>query len=142
MNRNLSLVIVACAAACGLALAQATQKPDAAAQIAALQKRVDALESELAQLKTVTPGTSEFEAGIAKDHQALENVLKYTAATASAAEHLDAVLDDSQAKGFTYGINPDSRIVMLQGFHEFTAALKTNAPKPEPVEPPKSTAKH
>lgn len=137
MNRNLSLVLVASAAVCGLAFAQVAQKPDAAAQIAALEKRVAALEADLTAFKAATPGTAEADAALAKDRRTLEAVVKYTAAQSAAAERLQAVLDDSQAKGFTFGINPDSRVVLLDGFHDFAHTLQTDAPKPEPVEVPK-----
>src|SRR5262245_53634801 len=114
MNRNLSLVVFASAAVCGLAFAQVTQKPDAAAQIAALEKRVAALEADLTAFKAATPGTPESEAALAKDRQTLDQLVRYTAAQGAAAEKLQDMLDDSQAKGFTYGINPDSRIVLLE----------------------------
>jgi len=141
MNRNLSLVLVASAVVCGLALAQAPQNKDAA-QLAALQKRVDALEASVAELKKATPGTADFAAGIDKDRKVIDHIVKYTAAQAAAAVKLQAVLEDSREKGFTFGINPDSRIVMLQGFQDFTDTLKTDAPKPEPVDPKAAGAKN
>jgi hypothetical protein len=131
MNRNLSLVLVASAVVCGLALAQAPQSKDAA-QVAALQKRVEALEADVAALKKASPGTGEFAAGIDKDRKTVEQLVKYTAAQAAAAVKLQAVLEDSRAKGFTFGINPDSRTVLLQGFQDFTESIKTEALKPEP----------
>jgi hypothetical protein len=132
MNRNLSLVIAAAAAACGLALAQSQtpqQRVDPA-QFAALQKRVETLETELNVLKQSRGAGADLEAALTKDRQQLEVVVKYLQTQAGAAEKLQLVLADSKDKGFTYGINPDSRTVLLQGFHEFAESIKTDVPAP------------
>jgi hypothetical protein len=131
MNRNLSLVLVSSAVVCGLALAQAPQNKDAA-QVAALQKRVEALEADVAAMKKATPPSADLAAAAEKDHKTVEQLVKYTAAQATAATKLQGVLEDSREKGFTYGINPDSRIVMLDGLHDFTETIKAEALKPEP----------
>lgn len=141
MNRNLSLVLVAAAAVCGLALAQVPQRSDAA-QLAALQKRVEALEAEVTVLKAVKPAaasSAEHDAALAKERQILAGVVKYLQAQSGAAERLQAELADSEAKGFTYGINPDSRIVLLQGFNDFAESLRADvlaAPAPATPEQP------
>lgn len=131
MNRNLSLVLVVVAAASGLAWAagpkQASQPTQSdAPQLAALQKRIDALDAEVLALKKVKP--TDVEAATVKNREMLEGILQYLRAQSGAAERLQAVLDDSRVKGFTYGINPDSRTVLLQGFHEFAESIKTELP--------------
>lgn len=137
MNRNLSLVLVVIAAVCGLAFAAVPKHADGALQavasnqseapqLAALQKRVEALEAELVALKKVKP--TDPEAALAKNREMLEGVVHYLRAQSGAAGRLQAVLEDSREKGFTFGINPDSRTVLLQGFHEFAESIKTDLP--------------
>ena len=117
MKHSLSLSLFALAAlVCGSTFAQAprTQDPD----VAALKRDVVRLQSELALLIAV----SEDEEG------QIDEVLEYLNAQAASAKFLQEKLADSEDKGFTWGINPDSRIVMLEGFNDFVNTLQTDVP--------------
>jgi len=117
MKHSLSLSLFALAAlVCGSTFAQAprTQDPD----VAALQRDVVRLQSELALLLAA-----------AEDEEGqIDEVLEYLNAQAASAEFLQEKLADSEDKGFTWGINPDSRIVMLEGFNDFVNTLQTDVP--------------
>jgi len=55
------------------------------------------------------------------------------------AKVLQDALAESLEKGFTYGINPESRVVLLAGFQQFVSALQAEVPgqaPAAPVEPP------
>lgn len=100
-------------------------------RLEAVEKRLADLESQLATLKLAKPGSTEKPAdaqGLADLDKQLESVLAYLSAQSEAAKRLDEQLKDSEAKGFTFGINPDSRTVMLAGFAEFTTTLQTDVP--------------
>ena len=40
------------------------------------------------------------------------------------------ILELREKKGFTFGINPDSRVTLLAGWHTFAAGLQKEVPKP------------
>ena len=42
---------------------------------------------------------------------------------------MQATLDDSEKNGFTYGINPDSRHILLKGWRDQLAAMQKDVPK-------------
>jgi hypothetical protein len=73
--------------------------------------------------------------------QDLEKIVQWVQAQNQAAEALANALDDARSKGFTAGINPDSRTALLTGFGELSAALKTplklTPPEPKPAAPAK-----
>jgi hypothetical protein len=136
MNSKKSLVLIGTAALCGLALAQApSQRPPA--------ERLDTLEKEVRELRVRLDAQTtavEVQALQKELHEARAQVdvlTKWAASQADSARELALVLDDSQAKGFTYGINPDSRIVLLGGLRGFLAGMQKDAPKapPAPVPP-------
>lgn len=116
-------------------------------RLEAAEKRLADLENQLAALKGAKPAaankdkTDDAEDVAALDQQ-VQDVLEYLGAQAEAAKRLDAMLKDSEAKGFTFGINPDSRIVMLHGFADFTTTLQTDVPTAMPRKPadPQATA--
>lgn len=87
-------------------------KKDAAAQeLEALRQKCDALGAELAETKG-----------------ALEQVVKYLDAQAQNAKAMEAVLDDAEKKGFTAGINYESREALLKGWREQCAVLQKDVP--------------
>jgi len=149
MKRNLGLAFVAAGAlAVGVALAQPSspqaaspQDPPAIDRLATLEKQVAQLQSQVAGLSkakpaAAAPGAEGTEARLDALEAQMEQVLGYLAAQAESAKRLQEALDDSREKGFTYGINPDSRIVMLQGFGQFTSTLQADVPSAKPtVEP-------
>jgi hypothetical protein len=141
MKSTLSLIAVAGALACGLTLARPVQdQRDPIERIEALEKQVGELTTELAALrKAAVPAT-----GAATPEEVLradlEQALRWIQAQSQAADALNAALEDARAKGFTAGINPDSRNVLLAGFAELTKALKTplelSADKAKPAAAP------
>jgi len=58
----------------------------------------------------------------------LEDVVGYLQAQAKSAAHLQLMLAESEDKGFTFGINPDSRVALLSGFNQFVNTLQTDVP--------------
>ena len=111
-------------------------------RLIALEKQVVDLKAELAALKKAPAQASPVAGQPTPEQYAdlrrqMDEVLAYLEAQAQSAEALSAALEDSRVKGFTFGINPDSRIVMLDGFGQFTMALQTNVPSlvPPIVEP-------
>ncbi len=55
----------------------------------------------------------------------------YLAQQAESAKSLSTSLDTSEKEGFTFGINPRSREVLLEGFRGLAKSLQTGAPKAE-----------
>lgn len=166
MIRSTSLAVVlfgALAAGAGFATASAS-KAAAPQQGGSPIERLERLEAQIADLKAQvaklearkpesppsttgeTPAAGAAAAGTPASEQAelakqLEQVLAYLAAQAEAAKQLDAALAESREKGFTYGINPDSRIVLLDGFGQFTTTLQTDVPSAKPAPTPQASAR-
>jgi len=94
---------------------RATPSQDVRAEFDLLKREVSRLKQEVTALKDAQgPKPEEFEA-----------VVAYLNAQAESASYLKQVLVESEEKGFTYGINPDSRIVLLAGFEHFATTLET-----------------
>jgi septal ring factor EnvC (AmiA/AmiB activator) len=132
MKCNWTLVSLSLAAVCGLALAQQPVPKPAPPKLDALQKEVAMLRDEVAALKKAVPppaaNTDKLAAELKETRALVEQLVAYVRAQAEGAGQLSQVLADSEKKGFTYGINPDSRIVLLQGLNSFVDALQTNLP--------------
>jgi hypothetical protein len=148
MKFQSTLVFTACAFTLGVAFAAPTM-PRAAGpvqgtpleRLEAVEKRVVELEAELTALKKSKTGEAlptTDAAGQKQVEEQLVSVMSYLAAQAEAAKRLDERLVESRTKGFTFGINPDSREAMLAGFAEFTTTLQTDVPKAK--KPAASTA--
>ncbi len=104
-----------------------------------LAKEVASLRAEVNELKKKGGGgggdAESLRAELKKTQAELAETIAYLGAQADSAQALSDVLNDSEKKGFTYGINPDSRIVMLQGLHAFCDGLNKNVPgKPKKEE--------
>ncbi len=96
--------------------AAATQ--DVRVEFEQMKRDLTRLNKEVAALKSAkAPKQEDFDA-----------VIAYLQAQALASDQLKLVLADSEEKGFTYGINPDSRIVLLNGFEQFANTLGTAVP--------------
>jgi len=94
---------------------------DVKAEFEQLKRDVARLQDEVQALKAAQgPKAEEF-----------DEMVGYLRTQAQSATKLKQVLADSEQKGFTYGINPDSRVVLLAGFNEFATTLETAAPKGE-----------
>lgn len=63
----------------------------------------------------------------------VEAVEGYLQQQAAAAEKLSKALEESRSAGFTYGINPESREVLLEGLGQAASAARKKVPgKAEP----------
>lgn len=144
MKRHLGLALAAAAAlAFGGALAQPSgpraagpQEPSAIDRLNDLEKQVAQLQAQLDTLRKAPPKPGAAIAGAHEESLAtlrrqMDEVLAYLAAQAQSAKLLQQALEESREKGFTYGINPDSRIVLLTGFGQFTSTLQANVPETE-----------
>ncbi|MBI5433839.1 MAG: hypothetical protein HZA52_13490 [Planctomycetes bacterium] len=134
MNRTVGMT-VACLALCAGAFSLAPTPP---AQ-SDLQKEVERLRVEVAELKNRSRANGDLEtlrAELKDANQKLVETFSYLNAQADAAQHLNDALLDADKKGFTFGINPDSRVALLQGFQAYCEGLQKDVPgrKPE-VEP-------
>jgi len=142
MNRHLGLALAAAAAlAAGVDLAQSSglraagpQEPSAIERLNNLEKQVAQLQAQVNAQHKVPPKSGEAVAGTQEQELAtlrrqMDEVLQYLAAQATSAKLLQQALADSRAKGFTYGINPDSRSVLLDGFEQFTSTLQAKVPE-------------
>jgi small-conductance mechanosensitive channel len=141
MKRHLGLAAVAAAAlAVGVALAQppgpqaaVAQEPSALDRLADLEKQVGQLQAQVEALRKAQarggPVAGEPGQGQEQLQAQMEQVLDYLAAQAESAKRLEQALQTSREKGFTYGINPDSRVVLLEGFDQFTSSLQTDVPE-------------
>ncbi len=118
----LSLIATGCLA---LAAFQSGQTADA-------EKRLAAVEKEVAELKSTT---AEHDKVLGESRALSEKTAKYVAEQAKAAALMVETLDQSEKAGFTFGINPESRILLLQGWREALAAAQKDLPLP-PVPTP------
>lgn len=117
----LSLIATGCLA---LAAYQSGQAADAESRLAAVEKDVLELKKSAA-----------VHAKVLADSRGLtEKTAKYIAEQAKAATSMLDTLDASEKAGFTFGINPESRILLLQGWRESLAAAQKDLPLP--VTPP------
>jgi hypothetical protein len=136
MNSKLSLALVLSAALAGLALARLPQDPpppppvqDPGERLTALEGQVARLEEELALVKKQAQA-AELAQELATTRALVDQLVAWAQLQSQAATAFETVLEDSRAKGFTFGINPESREVLLTGFHELAQSLKTGVPAP------------
>ena len=95
---------------------------------ATVDQRLGALEAKIAELV-------QRERELAKEH---DQVLAYFAKQSQAASILLAELDSCETLGFTAGINPQSREVLLAGFRAYYAEEQKDVPaKPVPAAEPR-----
>jgi hypothetical protein len=112
---TLSVFATACL---GLATFQGTVAYDAEARIDALAKDVAALQ------KVVETQTKD-----ATDAKILaEKNAKYAAEQAKAAGAMLETLDATEKAGFTFGINPESRVLLLNGWRTALEAAQRDVP--------------
>lgn len=86
-----------------------------------LQPRVEALEDEMATVRTQLEALAESKADLEA----------FLAAQARSAKALKDSLATSEKEGFTAGINPKSREVLLAGFRSYVDGLEAAAPDDE-----------
>jgi hypothetical protein len=66
---------------------------------------------------------------------ALKDTIDYLKAQAQSAQSMIDVIADAEKKGFTWGINPDSRTVLVAGWNQYYGSMvehwqKQPAPAP------------
>lgn len=114
-------VIVLALAVCSQTFAQAPRPSatqDVRAEFDKLKRDVTRLNREVASLKQAQgPSLDEY-----------NEVIAYLHTQAASATALKQVLVESEEKGFTYGINPDSRIVLLAGIEDLCSSLESGVP--------------
>ena len=65
---------------------------------------------------------------LAETKAVLAKTLRYLDAQAKSAALMAETLDESEKAGFTFGINPDSRQILLAGWREQLAVLQKDVP--------------
>ncbi len=131
MNMKQSLVVLGTAALCGFALAQTPPIPTSVDRLDALEKQVAALRTQVvAEHQAARDEIAALRKELAEASALTTQVSTWASNQATGAAELAVVLDDSDQKGFTFGINPESRIALLAGWRAFAAGLQKDAPKP------------
>jgi|GEM_PF-1362475 len=135
MDRNMSTTrLLSAVATCALGLSayQGNLVARSEAQNGGLEKDVAALQRVvLVQAKE-----------LAETKLLVEKSARYAQEQSKAAAALATALDDVEQKGFTFGINPESRVALLRGWREALVAAQRDVPV-VPEAPPataKSTA--
>jgi len=120
MKRSLgSLAFVVGALACGLAFSQNPAVQDPAGQ------RIDKLEKDLAASRLRVEALSTEVGDLKKQVTA---AVKYLEAQSKQAAAMSGVLDESEKAGFTYGLNPDSRHILLKGWRTSSRPRRRTCP--------------
>lgn len=131
MKSQVSLLLLCAAAVSGLAFAKSAPEqntPDHKLEI--LEKDVVASRAR----------TEELAAELAETRAVLDATLKYLGEQASSAKRMAQTLDDSEQAGFTFGINPDSRHILLKGWRDELAAAQKNVPVMPAAKPASTNA--
>jgi hypothetical protein len=130
MKTSIGVILLVLAVGGGLAFSQGQDPKDDVA------KKVEVLENDLIatrlKAEAVAIELAETKASVAK-------IVQYLEAQARSAASMSETLDTSEQAGFTAGINPNSRQILLSGWREQLTTLQTDLPtapkKPEPVKP-------
>lgn len=88
-------------------------------------KRLEVVENDLV---TTRQKTEMLSAELLETQAVLAKTLQYLEAQAKSASTMSGTLDESERAGFTYGINAESRQILLRGWHEQLAAQQTELP--------------
>jgi hypothetical protein len=113
------------AGALALALAASTGFPDSPTAAPDLEARVEALEKEVQAARADLADASKQ---LAEEKKRTEEIVAYLAKQAEGAKAMAQCLDASEKAGFTYGINPDSRVQLLAGWKAQLEAVQTDVP--------------
>jgi hypothetical protein len=109
----------------GTLLVGATALTHAQDQKAGLEQEVQALRQEVDTLRRDLDET----------HALLEESLVYLDRQSQAAASMSQVLNASEEAGFTFGINPRSRELLLEGWRAALAEQQKGLPGAPPAEP-------
>lgn len=119
MQTTVGVILLALAVGAGVAFSQGEEPKDDPA------KKIEVLETDLVVMRERNDALG---AELATTKATLARVVSYLEAQASSAAALAEVLDQSEQAGFTAGINPRSREVLLGGWREHLATLQADVP--------------
>jgi hypothetical protein len=122
MNRSTLTFVTLAALLGGFALAAQTPSQDP------LVKEVERLRGEVFELKQRIQSQGDVGAELRRLSELQGQTVKYLTRQGEAAASLGEKLGESEAKGFTFGINPDSRIALLAGLNTFSETLRQEVP--------------
>jgi hypothetical protein len=122
-------VVVLALLVSGVAFSQTTRAQDPA------KAKADGLEKDVADARAQI---AKLGADLAATQSKLDGVLRYLDAQSKAAKAMVDVLQASETAGFTYGINPNSRTLMLKGWRDQLAAAQQTLPAAAPAPAAKS----
>jgi hypothetical protein len=132
MKSHLILLLAALAAVSSFAVARSgPEQNNADHKIEILEKDITATRARLEQVS----------ADLAETRAALDGALKYLADQSASAKKMAQTLDDSEQAGFTFGINPDSRKILLKGWRDDLAAAQKTVPSLPAAKPAAKDAK-
>jgi hypothetical protein len=136
MKMSIGVVVVALAVGGGMAFSQGQDPKDE------LSKKVVVLEGDLVATRLKAEATA---AELGEVKATLAKVVEYLDKQAKSAEAMATVLDDSEQAGFTAGINPNSRMILLSGWRDQLTVVQTDVPvmlrRVEAVKPVEKKAK-
>jgi len=95
-----------------------------------VQQRLDAMQKDILDSRTKVEQMVEELKGARKT---LDEAQKYIDAQSKAAKAMVEVLDAAEKAGFTFGINPESREILLKGWREELDILQEGVPTPLPA---------
>jgi hypothetical protein len=120
MNQNFALRLVGLAlVVSGLAFAQGD------GPAGGTEEKIARLERDLVDSRT---RVEKLATELADTKAQLGRVVKYLEQQSESSKALALTLDESEAAGFTFGINPESRHILLRGWREHLTALQTDVP--------------
>ncbi|MFN0008577.1 MAG: hypothetical protein ACKVXR_11800 [Planctomycetota bacterium] len=131
-SRTAAVVVLLAALVGGMAFSQ-DPPARAAARQDPVAERIDKLEAELATAKLRIEALS---TEISDVKTKMGATAKYAESQAKAAAEMESVLAQAEREGFTYGINPDSRHTLLRGWRELLATAQKDVPEVEAPPPP------
>lgn len=123
MKLNLGIGLVAVALSAGM-LSVAAQTPTQGT----LEQEVAKMRVEIAELKKKLGGNGggdldTLKTDVAQMKVELKETIDYLKAQAQGAQAMMDVIADSEKKGFTWGINPDSRTVLVAGWNQYYGSM-------------------
>jgi hypothetical protein len=124
-----AIALVACAV--GFGTAQTPQQPTATQRLEELEKEVTTLKAELERV-------SKLAAGVTDTRKLVESLVGWAEAQAAGAERLERALAEAEQKGFTKGINWESREALLGGMNDLASTLQRDVPRLPVVVPERS----
>ena len=137
MNLQLSFAILASVLLASALAFNASARPQDP-----VQQRLDAMQKDILDSRARVEQAVEELKGARKT---LDEAQKYIDAQSKAAKAMVEVLDAAEKAGFTFGINPESREILLKGWREELDTLQQGVPTALPAakdsKDPKDTKK-